>query len=80
MVTLCCYGNATNPPAIYEYEGSEDHCIPLDLGEGVFIYEECDSWYRGCATRNQNITVSCVCWGWNGGGITGYRTLGRSGR
>ncbi|XP_063679023.1 dedicator of cytokinesis protein 3-like isoform X4 [Bolinopsis microptera] len=47
-----CYG-----VAVFEYNLHRDHpqCLLLELGERVYIYEECDGWYRGCSTSKQHI-------------------------
>ena len=48
--------------AVFEYDGKRDHpqCLSLELGERVYIYEECDGWYRGCSTSKQHIKVGLI--------------------
>ncbi|KAK9500516.1 hypothetical protein O3M35_001766 [Rhynocoris fuscipes] len=41
--------------AIYNWKGEVRYGLPLEIGDTVQIFEECEGWYRGYATKNRSI-------------------------
>ncbi|XP_066567873.1 dedicator of cytokinesis protein 2 isoform X2 [Amia ocellicauda] len=41
--------------AIWNFPGKEQHCLPLQVGEMVYIMELCEGWYRGYNLKNSEV-------------------------
>ncbi|XP_069043692.1 dedicator of cytokinesis protein 2-like isoform X2 [Lepisosteus oculatus] len=41
--------------AIWNFPGKEQHCLPLQAGDTVYILELCGGWYRGYTLKNRAV-------------------------
>uniref|UniRef100_W5LYE7 C2 DOCK-type domain-containing protein n=1 Tax=Lepisosteus oculatus TaxID=7918 RepID=W5LYE7_LEPOC len=46
--------------AIWNFPGKEQHCLPLQAGDTVYILELCGGWYRGYTLKNRAVQESTI--------------------
>ncbi|XP_067836606.1 dedicator of cytokinesis protein 2-like isoform X2 [Heptranchias perlo] len=42
--------------AVWNFEGTHEHHVPLQIGDTVNILQVCDGWYRGYSLKNRSVT------------------------